>query len=71
MTNGTNFSLLTHTRARASHSTAAVVNIAPFDEAPTYVNGISVNEPTELKNGNRVVLGMTHVFRFMNPDQGR
>jgi len=49
----------------------AVVTIIPFEEAPTYVNGILVVEPSELKNGNRVVVGLTHVFRFMNPDQVR
>jgi len=48
-----------------------MVNIAPFTDAPTYVNGQMVNEPLSLKNGNRVVLGMSHVFRFMNPDQVR
>jgi len=48
-----------------------MVNIAPFTDAPTFVNGQMVDEPLSLKNGNRVVLGMSHVFRFMNPDQVR
>ncbi|KAJ8300829.1 hypothetical protein KUTeg_022348 [Tegillarca granosa] len=45
----------------------SVVNITPIGDAPTYVNGDMVLEPTILHHGDRVILGGDHYFRFNHP----
>ncbi|XP_066527578.1 kinesin-like protein KIF1C [Hoplias malabaricus] len=47
------------------------VTLEPFEGAETYVNGKQITEPTVLKQGNRVVMGKNHVFRFNHPEQAR
>ena len=47
------------------------VSLTPCNDAVCYVNGTLVTEPTTLKTGSRVIFGRTHVFRFMQPNQGR
>ncbi|KRY33907.1 Kinesin-like protein [Trichinella spiralis] len=46
-----------------------VVALVPQDTAMCFVNGKTVNEPTVLHSGNRVILGKYHVFRFNNPQE--
>ena len=52
------------------HVIAGAVNIVPSVDALCYVNGKRVTDPIVLKTGSRVILGMSHVFRFNHPDQG-
>ena len=47
------------------------VTMTPCSDAVCYVNGILVTETVTLKTGSRVIFGRTHVFRFMQPNQGR
>ena len=47
------------------------VTLVPCGDALCYVNGTPVKEATELKIGDRVILGKNHVFRFNHPVQGR
>nr|CAB3259092.1 kinesin-like protein KIF1B [Phallusia mammillata] len=58
-------------QCKKSGSNESVVCIIPFEDAQTFVNGREVHEPTELRSGNRIIMGKNHVFRFMNPDQAR
>ncbi|XP_033936881.1 kinesin-like protein KIF1A isoform X9 [Pseudochaenichthys georgianus] len=51
--------------------TGETVVLEPCEGAETYVNGKGVAEPTELKSGNRIILGKSHVFRFNHPEQAR
>ncbi|XP_053380298.1 kinesin-like protein KIF14 [Mercenaria mercenaria] len=44
-----------------------VVTITPIGDAPTYVNGNLISEPTTLHHGDRVILGGDHYFRFNHP----
>uniref|UniRef100_A0AAR2J8T0 Kinesin motor domain-containing protein n=1 Tax=Pygocentrus nattereri TaxID=42514 RepID=A0AAR2J8T0_PYGNA len=48
-----------------------VVTLEPLEGAETYVNGKQITEPTVLKQGNRIVMGKNHVFRFNHPEQAR
>ncbi|XP_072315495.1 kinesin-like protein KIF1C [Eucyclogobius newberryi] len=48
-----------------------VVTLEPLVGAETYVNGKLITEGVELKQGNRVVMGKNHVFRFNHPEQAR
>ena len=48
-----------------------VITLVPFEDALCYLNGKQVTERVELKTGNRVILGKSHVFRFNNPLQPR
>ncbi|XP_072552491.1 kinesin-like protein KIF1C isoform X3 [Salminus brasiliensis] len=54
-----------------NHHGEVVVTLEPLEGAETYVNGIQITEPTVLRQGNRVVMGKNHVFRFNHPDQAR
>ncbi|XP_052815174.1 kinesin-like protein KIF14 [Mya arenaria] len=45
----------------------ASVSITPIADAPTYVNGNLISEPTTLHHGDRVILGGDHYFRFNHP----
>ena len=48
-----------------------VVTIFPKDESTTYVNGAELNQPMRLTTGTRIILGNNHVFRFINPAEGK
>ncbi|GAA6076481.1 kinesin-like protein KIF1C [Tachysurus ichikawai] len=48
-----------------------VVTLEPLPGAETYVNGKQITEGVVLKQGNRVVMGKNHVFRFNHPEQAR
>ncbi|XP_058870703.1 LOW QUALITY PROTEIN: kinesin-like protein KIF1C [Acipenser ruthenus] len=47
------------------------VTLEPFEGAETYLNGKQISEPVILKQGNRIVMGKSHVFRFNHPEQAR
>nr|XP_039270728.1 kinesin-like protein KIF1B isoform X1 [Styela clava] len=49
----------------------AVVMIVPCEGSQTFVNGKEVVKALELYSGNRIIIGKSHVFRFMHPDQAR
>ncbi|XP_077355990.1 kinesin-like protein KIF1C isoform X2 [Festucalex cinctus] len=48
-----------------------VVTLEPLVGAETYVNGKQITEAAVLKQGNRIVMGKNHVFRFNHPEQAR
>ncbi|KAM4612311.1 kinesin-like protein KIF1C [Polymixia lowei] len=48
-----------------------VVTLEPLVGAETYVNGKQITESLVLKQGNRIVMGKNHVFRFTHPEQAR
>ncbi|TUY72729.1 Kinesin-like protein KIF1C [Bagarius yarrelli] len=48
-----------------------VVTLEPLPGAETYVNGKQIEEGVVLKQGNRIVMGKNHVFRFNHPEQAR
>ncbi|XP_041635040.1 kinesin-like protein KIF1C isoform X2 [Cheilinus undulatus] len=48
-----------------------VVTLEPLIGAETYVNGKQITEAVILKQGNRIVMGKNHVFRFNHPEQAR
>ncbi|KAG9281568.1 kinesin-like protein KIF1C, partial [Astyanax mexicanus] len=48
-----------------------IVTLEPLVGAETYVNGKQITEGVVLKQGNRVVMGKNHVFRFNHPEQAR
>uniref|UniRef100_A0A7N6BTQ9 Kinesin motor domain-containing protein n=1 Tax=Anabas testudineus TaxID=64144 RepID=A0A7N6BTQ9_ANATE len=48
-----------------------VVTLEPLVGAETYVNGKQISEAVILKQGNRIVMGKNHVFRFNHPEQAR
>ncbi|KAI1898752.1 hypothetical protein AGOR_G00075610 [Albula goreensis] len=50
---------------------AVDVTLEPLEGAETYVNGKQITEPLVLKQGNRIVMGKNHVFRFNHPEQAR
>ncbi|XP_007240786.3 kinesin-like protein KIF1C isoform X1 [Astyanax mexicanus] len=54
-----------------NHNGEVVVTLEPLEGAETYVNGIEITEPMALKQGNRIVMGKNHVFRFNHPEQAR
>ncbi|KAL4659954.1 kinesin-like protein KIF1C [Arapaima gigas] len=47
------------------------VTLEPLEGAETYVNGKQIIDPVVLKQGNRIVMGKNHVFRFNHPEQAR
>ncbi|MEQ2248880.1 Kinesin-like protein kif1c, partial [Ilyodon furcidens] len=47
------------------------VTLEPLVGAETYVNGKQITEAVILKQGNRIVMGKNHVFRFNHPEQAR
>uniref|UniRef100_A0A673GL03 Si:ch73-375g18.1 n=1 Tax=Sinocyclocheilus rhinocerous TaxID=307959 RepID=A0A673GL03_9TELE len=47
------------------------VTLEPLEGAETYVNGKQITECVLLKQGNRIVMGKSHVFRFNHPEQAR
>ncbi|XP_051517535.1 kinesin-like protein KIF1C isoform X2 [Myxocyprinus asiaticus] len=54
-----------------NHNGEVEVALEPLDGAETYVNGKQINECVLLKQGNRIVMGKNHVFRFNHPEQAR
>ncbi|KAM9836985.1 kinesin-like protein KIF1C [Aulostomus maculatus] len=48
-----------------------VVTLEPLVGAETYVNGKQITDAVVLKQGNRIVMGKNHVFRFNHPEQAR
>ncbi|XP_068163719.1 kinesin-like protein KIF1C isoform X2 [Antennarius striatus] len=48
-----------------------VVTLEPLIGAETYVNGKQITDAVILKQGNRIVMGKNHVFRFNHPEQAR
>ncbi|XP_062305905.1 kinesin-like protein KIF1C [Osmerus eperlanus] len=48
-----------------------IVTVEPLEGAETYVNGKQITESLVLKQGNRIVMGKNHVFRFTHPEQAR
>ncbi|XP_061816439.1 kinesin-like protein KIF1C [Nerophis lumbriciformis] len=48
-----------------------VIILEPLVGAETYVNGKQITEAVVLKQGNRIVMGKNHVFRFNHPEQAR
>ncbi|KAJ8387422.1 hypothetical protein AAFF_G00156600 [Aldrovandia affinis] len=57
--------------SQASDSGEVYVTLEPLEGAETYVNGKQITEPLVLKQGNRIVMGKNHVFRFNHPEQAR
>uniref|UniRef100_A0A3Q3S0E2 Kinesin family member 1C n=1 Tax=Mastacembelus armatus TaxID=205130 RepID=A0A3Q3S0E2_9TELE len=55
----------------SSPQTCMVVTLEPLVGAETYVNGKQITEAVVLKQGNRIVMGKNHVFRFNHPEQAR
>jgi kinesin family protein 1 len=43
------------------------VTIEAIEDAVTFVNGRRITHPTLLRQGNRIVLGTSHIFRFNDP----
>ncbi|XP_029939513.1 kinesin-like protein KIF14 [Salarias fasciatus] len=43
------------------------VSIIPCENAKTYINGNNITESTLLHNGDRIILGGSHYFRFHHP----
>ncbi|KAK7129517.1 hypothetical protein R3I94_017664 [Phoxinus phoxinus] len=54
-----------------NHNGEVCVTLEPLEGAETYVNGKQISECVLLKQGNRVVMGKNHVFRFNHPEQAR
>ncbi|XP_070711370.1 kinesin-like protein KIF1C isoform X2 [Pempheris klunzingeri] len=48
-----------------------IVTLEPLIGAETYVNGKQITEAVVLKQGHRIVMGKSHVFRFNHPEQAR
>ncbi|XP_060793866.1 kinesin-like protein KIF1C isoform X2 [Neoarius graeffei] len=48
-----------------------VVTLEPLEGSECYVNGKLITESTVLRQGDRVVLGKSHVFRFNHPEQAK
>ena len=45
-----------------------VYTIEPEDGANIFVKGVKIDEVTELHQGDRVIFGNNHFFRFNNPE---
>jgi len=52
-------------------ATVETVTMTPCSDAICYVNGTLVSDTVTLRTGSRVIFGRNHVFRFMQPNQGR
>ncbi|XP_062871412.1 kinesin-like protein KIF1C isoform X2 [Trichomycterus rosablanca] len=53
------------------HHGDVVVTLKPLEGAETYVNGKLITEATVLKQGDRLVMGKNHIFRFNHPEQAK
>ncbi|XP_051900729.1 kinesin-like protein KIF1C [Pristis pectinata] len=58
-------------RSQTGDGGDVTVTLEPCEGADTYVNGKQLTGPLVLRQGNRVVLGKSHVFRFNHPEQAR
>uniref|UniRef100_A0A8D3D3S5 Kinesin motor domain-containing protein n=1 Tax=Scophthalmus maximus TaxID=52904 RepID=A0A8D3D3S5_SCOMX len=56
---------------RTNREQRFVVTLEPLVGAETYVNGKQISDSVILKQGNRIVMGKNHVFRFNHPEQAR
>uniref|UniRef100_A0A2I3GLT5 Kinesin family member 1A n=1 Tax=Nomascus leucogenys TaxID=61853 RepID=A0A2I3GLT5_NOMLE len=54
-------------RSDSRGGSEAVVTLEPCEGADTYVNGKKIPIP----QGNRIIMGKSHVFRFNHPEQAR
>lgn len=54
-----------------NHNGGVDVTLEPLEGAETYVNGKQISECVLLRQGNRIVMGKSHVFRFNHPEQAR
>ncbi|XP_067226785.1 kinesin-like protein KIF1C [Chanodichthys erythropterus] len=54
-----------------NHNGEVDVTLEPLEGAETYVNGKQISECVRLRQGNRIVMGKNHVFRFNHPEQAR
>ena len=45
----------------------ATVTLIPNEGGETFMNGARVTEPTVVEIGTRIIFGVNHVFRFVNP----
>ncbi|XP_029600461.1 kinesin-like protein KIF1C [Salmo trutta] len=57
--------------SHTNHQGEVIVTLEPLVGAETYVNGKQITEALVLKQGNRIVMGKNHVFRFTHPEQAR
>ncbi|XP_071019923.1 kinesin-like protein KIF1C [Oncorhynchus clarkii lewisi] len=57
--------------SHTNHQGEVIVTLEPLEGAETYVNGKQITEALVLKQGNRIVMGKNHVFRFTHPEQAR
>uniref|UniRef100_A0A8K9WV35 Kinesin motor domain-containing protein n=1 Tax=Oncorhynchus mykiss TaxID=8022 RepID=A0A8K9WV35_ONCMY len=57
--------------APVNNTGPVIVTLEPLEGAETYVNGKQITEALVLKQGNRIVMGKNHVFRFTHPEQAR
>ncbi|KAK3547802.1 hypothetical protein QTP86_031443, partial [Hemibagrus guttatus] len=48
-----------------------VVTLEPLEGSECYVNGKLITESSVLKQGDRLVMGKSHVFRFNHPEQAK
>ncbi|XP_063683254.1 kinesin-like protein unc-104 isoform X2 [Bolinopsis microptera] len=60
-------SILPHHCTFTNNDNAVV--LLPMSGARVFVNGAAVSEILSLSNGNRIVLGTSHVFRYNNPTE--
>ncbi|XP_071656370.1 kinesin-like protein KIF1C isoform X7 [Patagioenas fasciata] len=58
-------------RTRPRPSGEVLVTLEPCEGAETLLDGQRVTEPTELRSGQRLLLGRIHTFRFTHPEQAR
>uniref|UniRef100_A0A671KKA6 Kinesin-like protein KIF1C n=1 Tax=Sinocyclocheilus anshuiensis TaxID=1608454 RepID=A0A671KKA6_9TELE len=57
--------------SEVNENNEVVVTLEPLVGAETYVNGKQITDGVVLKQGNRIVMGKSHVFRFNHPEQAR
>uniref|UniRef100_A0A672LVV9 Kinesin family member 1C n=1 Tax=Sinocyclocheilus grahami TaxID=75366 RepID=A0A672LVV9_SINGR len=57
--------------SEVNENNEVVVTLEPLVGAETYVNGKRITDGVVLKQGNRIVMGKNHVFRFNHPEQAR
>ncbi|MCJ8750206.1 hypothetical protein PDJAM_G00259830 [Pangasius djambal] len=53
------------------HHGEIVVTLEPLEGSKSYVNGKLITESAVLRQGDRVVMGKSHVFRFNHPEQAK
>ena len=61
-----NGSKILHEHCIFEHNDNAVT-VVPNVGAAVMVNGVRVDQPKQLRSGNRIILGDFHIFRFNNP----